>query len=98
MSVRFWQTIFVLLCVWDTLATQTIVSSNIADEWNPLMDSVIRLAGWKWVWATKMGLGLVFVWSIPKLWKHWWWKILVVIAFLWYSVVSVLHVFLLYCL
>lgn len=96
--MRFWQTVFVLLCIWDTMATQTIVYSNIAGEWNPLMNSVIELNGWNVVWAIKIGLGLVFAWSMPKLWRFNWWKFLVVFVFLWYSVVSAIHLFLLYCL
>ena len=96
MKMWHWQWLFMLLCVWDTFATQTILSCNITGEGNPLMDTVIKDSGWTVVWAIKIGFGSIFIYALPSLWKYLWGKVLVSIAYSTYLFVASVHLFILH--
>ncbi len=98
MKLWYWQFLFILLCVWDTIATYCILGLRIATEGNPLMNTVIQDSGWGMVWLIKIGLGAVFVYAMPSLVKQWWGKSLVGLAFGAYLWTAGVHVFLLYVL
>jgi len=95
MKAWHWQVLIVLLCVWDTIATQSIIAANMTGEGNPLMKTVIETSGWIPVWAIKIGLGSIFAAYIPILWERLWGKPLVIIVFFAYLFVAFLHIFIL---
>ena len=90
--------LFLLLCVWDTVGTYHILAARLTTEGNPLMDSVIQEHGWRQVWLIKMGLAAIIIYSMPALWRSTWGKVLVIITFLFYSAVALIHMYILFFL